>query len=261
MVRFLSLSILIYFVLLLTNISCFINDKNIKVYNVIKKNNNISIHNKHIISKRSVNLTILKYNKNKYSVKFLKKTQLNTSSNNQSNFTFYGETDVTLFDKLIASAAYILPYMDAIQAYMMPLLNMLPFHLHKYLFLIEKFNNIYMSIPFSSFATFMGLYFMFVKENKFNFHYFIKYHHMQGLILSMFGYALALFYFRVFPYSYNDTDIFNLTVLYSSMIIYFGSLIIPFMASLLGYYIEIPVISEAIKLHIGDKKKKENKDL
>lgn len=50
----------------------------------------------------------------------------------------------------------------------------------------------------------------------------------------MFGYALALFYFRVFPYSYNDTDIFNLTVLYSSMIIYFGSLIIPFMASLLG---------------------------
>lgn len=123
MVRFLSLSILIYFVLLLTNISCFINDKNIKVYNVIKKNNNISIHNKHIISKRSVNLTILKYNKNKYSVKFLKKTQLNTSSNNQSNFTFYGETDVTLFDKLIASAAYILPYMDAIQVLFIILLG------------------------------------------------------------------------------------------------------------------------------------------
>lgn len=108
---------------MLTNISCFINDKNIKVYNVIKKNNNISIHNKHIISKRSVNLTILKYNKNKYSVKFLKKTQLNTSSNNQSNFTFYGETDVTLFDKLIASAAYILPYMDAIQVLFIILLG------------------------------------------------------------------------------------------------------------------------------------------
>ncbi|VEV56619.1 apicoplast import protein Tic20, putative [Plasmodium vinckei vinckei] len=258
----LLLPILLCFVLLLTNISCFLNDKNIKVYNVIKKNSNVFIHNKSIINKRSVNLMVFKkYNKNKYPIKFLKKTQLNASLDNKSNFSFYGETNVTIFDKLMASTAYILPFMDAVQAYMMPLLNMLPFHLHKYLFLIEKFNNIYMSIPFSSFGTFMGLYFMFVKENKFKFHYFIKYHHMQGLILSMFGYALALFYFRVFPYSYNDTDIFNLTVLYSSMSIYFGSLIIPFMASLLGYYIEIPVISEAIKLHIGDKKKKENTDL
>ncbi|VUZ96128.1 apicoplast import protein Tic20, putative [Plasmodium vivax] len=187
----------------------------------------------------------------------IRHSHVHLSLKEKMNFIFHGESDVTLLDKLIASTSYILPFMDAIQAFVMPLVNMLPTSLHKYLFQVEKLNQIYSSIPFLSFGTFMGLYFLFVKENHFKFHYFIRYHHMQSLILSMFGYALALFYFRVFPYSYNDTDIFNLTVLYSTMAIYFGSLIVPFLSSLLGYYIEIPVISEAIKLHIGEKKKNE----
>ncbi|ANQ08258.1 Uncharacterized protein PCOAH_00027820 [Plasmodium coatneyi] len=186
----------------------------------------------------------------------IRHSHVHMSLKEKMNFIFQGESDITLLDKLIASTSYILPFMDAIQAFVMPLVNMLPSSLHKYLFQIEKLNQLYSSIPFLSFGTFMGLYFLFVKENRFKFHYFIRYHHMQSLILSMFGYALALFYFRVLPYSYNDTDIFNLTILYSTMAIYFGSLIIPFLSSLLGYYIEIPVISDAIKLHIGEKKKK-----
>lgn len=187
----------------------------------------------------------------------IRHSHVHMSLKEKMNFTFQGESDITLLDKLIASTSYILPFIDAIQAFVMPLVNMLPPSLHKYLFQIEKLNQMYSSIPFLSFGTFMGLYFLFVKENRFKFHYFIRYHHMQSLILSMFGYALALFYFRVFPYSYNDTDIFNLTILYSTMSIYFGSLLIPFLSSLLGYYIEIPVISDAIKLHIGEKKKNE----
>ncbi|KJP85852.1 hypothetical protein AK88_04500 [Plasmodium fragile] len=185
----------------------------------------------------------------------IRHSHVHMSLKQKMNFIFQGESDITLLDKLIASTSYILPFMDAIQAFVMPLVNMLPSSLHKYLFQIEKLNQMYSSIPFLSFGTFMGLYFLFVKENRFKFHYFIRYHHMQSLILSMFGYALALFYFRVLPYSYNDTDILNLTFLYSTMAIYFGSLIIPFLSSLLGYYIEIPVISDAIKLHIGEKKK------
>ncbi|EUD67292.1 hypothetical protein C922_02442 [Plasmodium inui San Antonio 1] len=164
----------------------------------------------------------------------IRHSHVNLSLKEKMNFIFHGESDITLLDKLIASTSYILPFMDAIQAFVMPLVNMLPLSLHKYLFQIEKLNQMYSSIPFLSFGTFMGLYFLFVKENRFKFHYFIRYHHMQSLILSMFGYALALFYFRVFPYSYNDTDIFNLTILYSTMAIYFGSLIIPFLSCLLG---------------------------
>ncbi|CRH00318.1 apicoplast import protein Tic20, putative [Plasmodium relictum] len=252
MFNFLLIYILIYFGFN-KNALCFQISQKIKTYSLKKINIQNSINYKYGNNKR--NLKVYYYlMKNKSTNKCIKKKEIYMSLKKKISLIFHGESDITILDKCIASISYILPFMDAVQAFVMPLVNILPVSLHKYLFQIEKINQIYSSIPFLSFATFMGLYFLFVKENKFKFHYFIKYHHMQSLILSMFGYALALFYFRVFPYSYNDTDISNLTVLYSTMTIYFGSLIVPFFASLLGYYIEIPVLSEAIKLHIGEKK-------
>ncbi|SBT77323.1 apicoplast import protein Tic20, putative [Plasmodium ovale] len=227
----------------------------IKIYHVTKTSwkNGVTCNYENIIKNSKVFFSFKK-RKNTGSTR---KCQISASLKEKVSLIFHGESDVSLLEKLIASTSYILPLMDAVQAFVMPLLNMLPPSMHKFLLQIERINHMYSSIPFLSFGTFMCLYFLFVKENKFKFHYFIRYHHMQSLILSMFGYALALFYFRVFPYSYNDTDIFNLTILYSTMAIYFGSLIIPFISSLIGYYIEIPVISEAIKLHIGEKKKED----
>ncbi|GAW81208.1 apicoplast import protein Tic20 [Plasmodium gonderi] len=246
--------------ILTTNVLSFQNWNNIKIYHVSKNSLKKLTNGKNANMKNITTTTgklFYSLNKNSNTSVKIRKSHINMSLKENINLIFHGERDITLFDKFVASTSYILPFIDAIQAFIMPLVNMLPHSLHKYLFQIEKINQIYSSIPFLSFGTFMGLYFLFVKENKFKFHYFIRYHHMQSLILSMFGYAMALFYFRVFPYSYNDTDIFNLTILYSTMTIYFGSLIIPFFSSLLGYYIEIPVISEAIKLHIGEKKKTE----
>ncbi|CRG96497.1 apicoplast import protein Tic20, putative [Plasmodium gallinaceum] len=252
MFNFLLIFILIYFSLI-NNVLSFQISPKIKTYSLKKINFQNFTNYKYADNKRKVNVSYyLKKNRSTY--KCIRKKKIFMSLKNKISLIFHGESDITILDKCIASISYILPFMDAVQAFVMPLVNILPTSLHKYLFQIEKINQIYSSIPFLSFVTFMGLYFLFVKDNKFKFHYFIKYHHMESLILSMFGYALALFYFRVFPYSYNDTDIFNLTILYSTMAIYFGSLIIPFFASLLGYYIEIPVLSEAIKLHIGEKK-------
>ncbi|SBT71540.1 apicoplast import protein Tic20, putative [Plasmodium malariae] len=232
MIKLLIIHILIYF-LLITNVLSFQNSQKGKVYNVTKISSKSYATWTNADNKKSVKL-FYSLKKNNRTNNSTHKYQINASLKEKINLIFHGESDITMLDKLIASTSYILPFMDAIQAFVMPLINILPISLHKYLFQIEKINQIYSSIPFLSFVTFMGLYFFFVKENKFKFHYFIRYHHMQSLILSMFGYALALFYFRVFPYSYNDTDIFNLTILYSTMSIYFGSLIIPFIASLLG---------------------------
>lgn len=260
---------LIYFILIDNNVSSFQASPKRKIYELNKTDKRNTHKYKDIISsKRNVKvLYFLKkkennasYIKNNGVVTILRKNVFGKknvhflSLQNKINSVFYGESNLTIFEKLTAAVSYLLPFMDAVQAFIMPLLNILPVSYHKYLFQIESINQIYSSIPFLSFATFMGLYLLFVKENKLKFHYFIRYHHMQSLILSMFGYALTLFYFRVFPYSYNDTDIFNLAVLYSTMTVSFGSLIIPFCAALLGFYTTIPVISEAIKLHIGEKK-------
>ncbi|SOV80371.1 apicoplast import protein Tic20, putative [Plasmodium reichenowi] len=253
MCRFLTYYYILIFCIIIKNVFSFQPSQKVRIYyvNKIHSNNSINLNKTNISSNVKTYYSLRKNN----IINFRKRKILAYATlKNQINNIIHGETDVTIFDKLLASISYILPTIDAIQAFVMPLVNILPLWTHKYLFQIERINQIYSSIPFMSFITFMGLYFLFVKENKFKFHYFIRYHHMQSLILSMFGYALSLFYFRVFPYSYNDTDIFNLTILYSTMTIYFGSLIIPFFSSLLGYYIEIPVLSEAIKLHIGEKK-------
>ncbi|VWU48360.1 apicoplast import protein Tic20, putative [Hepatocystis sp. ex Piliocolobus tephrosceles] len=259
MVKFLNSCILICFLFILNFTFCF------KIYTVQpiynKKKNELKsliTFNNQKNNKRGGSKLFFTLTKYKNTNKCIRTYKINESLKKKINLIFHGESNITISDKLIASTGYILPFIDAIQAFTMPLLNILPNSMHKYVLLAERINHILSSIPFLSFGTFTGLYFLFVKENKFKFHYFIKFHHMQSLILSMFGYALALFYFRVFPYSYNNTDIINFTFLYSTMAIYFGSLIIPFIASLLGYYIEMPVISEAIKLHIGEKKNKRN---
>ncbi|GAB66719.1 hypothetical protein PCYB_095030 [Plasmodium cynomolgi strain B] len=60
----------------------------------------------------------------------IRHSHVHLSLKEKINFIFHGESDVTLLDKLIASTSYVLPFMDAIQAFVMPLVNMLPPSLH-----------------------------------------------------------------------------------------------------------------------------------
>ncbi|KOB63978.1 hypothetical protein PFHG_05393, partial [Plasmodium falciparum HB3] len=114
MCRFLTYHYILIFCIIIKNVFSFQPSQKVRIYHVnkIHSNNSINLNKTNISSNVKTYYSLRKNN----IINFRKRKILAYATlKNQINNIIHGETDVTIFDKLLASISYILPTIDAIQ--------------------------------------------------------------------------------------------------------------------------------------------------
>ncbi|CDR97154.1 hypothetical protein, conserved [Babesia bigemina] len=134
---------------------------------------------------------------------------------------------------LAASAAYVLPLMDAVEG-------------------IHRLSQFYTQVPFLSYTMSTLIYSSLVKKNQLNTSYFVRYHFLQSLILSSFQNALAMFYFKLLPIDASSQDFVSVVCMMSAVMSSFGAVFYCVFHAIIGRFAALPIISDAVQLHIGE---------
>ncbi|CEM02245.1 unnamed protein product [Vitrella brassicaformis CCMP3155] len=163
-----------------------------------------------------------------------------------------GEEKITILHRLLAAGTYAMPLMDTLQAFIQPLMFRFP-GLESIMGVVGRAAFYYTAIPLLPFFLFMGAYFVVIRKNsKIKFPYFVRYNVMQSLIITMFQYFFALFYFRMLGFNPLDDSMLNevliLTIVMGSLLM-IGNCIV---TAVMGGLPQIPLISEGVGMHIGD---------
>ncbi|GBE59201.1 apicoplast import protein [Babesia ovata] len=151
-----------------------------------------------------------------------------------------------------ASAAYVLPLMDAVENFGEAVKPHVPPLAQDALQSIHKLSQFYSQVPFLSYTMSTLIYSGLVKKNQLKTSYFVRYHFLQSLILSSFQNALAMFYFKLLPIDASSQDFVSVVSLMSAVISSFGAVFYCVFHAILGRFAALPIISDAVQLHIGE---------
>ncbi|AFZ79906.1 hypothetical protein BEWA_027550 [Theileria equi strain WA] len=112
-------------------------------------------------------------------------------------------------------------------------------------------SSVYSSVPFLSQILFSSIYLTFVKKNQLNIHYFIRYNFLQGLILSTFQQVMSMLFLNVYPLHIYD-DFVSQVLFFTALFTSYGSVLYSGIFALIGKFPDLPILSDAVKMHIGD---------
>lgn len=165
---------------------------------------------------------------------------------------------------LVAAAAYVLPLMDSVEVRKNSTKIMIipqnfgemaklyaPESVQDVINGIHQLSQFYSSVPFLSYTTSTLIYSGLVKKDSSYIPYFVRFHFLQALILSSFQNSLAMFYFKLLPVDVAAQDFISVVSMMSAVITSFGSVIYSVSHALIGRFGSLPVISDAVQLHIG----------
>ncbi|KAK2197901.1 Chloroplast protein import component Tic20 [Babesia duncani] len=160
----------------------------------------------------------------------------------------------TALERLIAASAYAMPLGDALEGfgemvidtYAPPesISHAIMWGMH-YSFMISQ-------VPFLKFGIVSLLHSAVLKETIAPVGYLIKYHMLQAMILNTFQQVLAAFFSKLVPYSHQDPGFISTVTTTMVAMASFGAIAYCIAHSLMGNFVHLPVISDAVKLHIGD---------
>ncbi|KAK1444777.1 hypothetical protein BgAZ_106830 [Babesia gibsoni] len=152
---------------------------------------------------------------------------------------------------LVAAAAYVLPLMDSVENFGEMAKLYAPESVQDVINGIHQLSQFYSSVPFLSYTTSTLIYSGLVKKDSSYIPYFLRFHFLQALILSSFQNSLAMFYFKLLPVDVAAQDFISVVSMMSAVITSFGSVIYSVSHALIGRFGSLPVISDAVQLHIG----------
>ncbi|KAK1933291.1 hypothetical protein X943_003034 [Babesia divergens] len=165
--------------------------------------------------------------------------------------TFSRDSHASPVECLMASAAYVLPLMESVENFGEFARPHVPEFAQEAIKGIHQLSQFYSSVPFLSYSMSTLIYSGLVKKDKLDISYFLRYHLLQSLILSSFQNSLAMFYFKLLPLDVSAQDFVSVVSMMSAVITSFGAVLYCACHALLGRFGSLPVISDAVQLHIG----------
>ena len=151
-----------------------------------------------------------------------------------------GRSDVAVTDRVFASLAYLLPIMDVFK-FGLSIFDILPFFKDIYIFLLPVI-RIYLGSGFGSFAIFLLLYFLVLRNQSIS--RFIRFNVLQavmlGILISLYSIAVT---YLLNPILGADSSLISVV----SKVIFLGTWAIcafGIISSGMGKYAEVPQLSE-----------------
>ncbi|EDO08007.1 putative integral membrane protein [Babesia bovis T2Bo] len=151
-----------------------------------------------------------------------------------------------------ASAAYVFPLMDVVENFGDTVKPHVPEIAQMIIDQLRSISQFYGSVPFLSSTMSTLIYSGLVKKNQYDVSYFVRYHVLQSQILSSFQNTLAMFYFKLLPFDPSSQDFLPTVSLMSAIFASFGAVFYCIGSAVFGRYASLPIISEAVQLHIGE---------
>ncbi|PHJ17095.1 apicoplast import protein [Cystoisospora suis] len=159
----------------------------------------------------------------------------------------------SLLHRIAAAGVYMLPNLELLQTFLPALQTTLPSAARLWS-ILGRCLSVYGSIPCSSLLTFAGPYTLLIKnKGLLRPSYFLRHHTMTALMISMLQYTVSMIYFKGISSSLSEAAPVHETTVLSLYLTVQLLLLSSAFRALKARYGWIPVITEAVALHIGDK--------
>ncbi|EPT29150.1 TIC20 [Toxoplasma gondii ME49] len=153
--------------------------------------------------------------------------------------------------RLAAAAMYFVPNLELLQTFLPFLTTMLPSAAPLWT-IAARCLELYSRIPCASLLSFGAPYTLLIKKKElFKPSYFLRHHTMTALLLSMLQYTLSMIYLKGVSASVTGTA--HETIVLSLFITAQTLLLSSMFSALSAKYAWVPVVTEAVTMHIGEK--------
>ena len=162
------------------------------------------------------------------------------------------EPEVSILDKYSSIAPYWLPLLEGSMNFGMRVISEYPQHIfffyNKY---ILPLLEVYIAYPILAFVVFFLLYYLFIKlDRPIQISNFVRFHILQAILLFLINSVLGASY-KSLPIEFRNSlvglAVTNVLFLFTVSTIFYSVI-----KSIEGKYPKIPIISEAVKMHIND---------
>ncbi|CBZ53069.1 conserved hypothetical protein [Neospora caninum Liverpool] len=157
----------------------------------------------------------------------------------------------SFLQRVAAAAMYFIPNLELLQTFLPFLTTMLPSATPLWA-VAAKCLELYGKIPCASLLSFGAPYTLLIKKKElFKPSYFLRHHTMTALLLSMLQYTLSMIYFKGVSASFTGTA--HETIVLSLFLTAQTLLMSSMLSALSAKYAWVPVVTEAVTMHIGEK--------